>query len=199
MTWVKVCGLTTRRDVLTAVAAGADAVGFNTIPASPRRVDIEAIGELAAGVGIATFLLTVDLMPDEILDAADLTGVTGIQPYGHHAAEAAIAAVAAGLDVLVPLRPSDGQTARDAPAGTRPLFDSGGPGLGGTGAVFDWDLVASGGAEFVLAGGLGPDNVADAIRAVRPWGVDAASRLEAGPGVKDPGKVAAFIERAKSA
>ena len=65
--------------------------------------------------------------------------------------------------------------------------------------VFDWHVLAEAGRPFVLAGGLGPDNVADAIRQVEPFGVDASSRLEKEPGVKDPGRIRAFIEQAKLA
>ncbi|HEX9853887.1 MAG TPA: phosphoribosylanthranilate isomerase [Acidimicrobiia bacterium] len=199
MTWVKVCGLTSRGDVLCAAAAGADALGFNTIPASPRRVDERAIARLIDGVDVASFLLTADLGVEEVLSAAGSCGVTGIQPYGDGAAEVAEAAARAGYEVLLPVRPSPGVVAAPPSPGARFLFDTPGGVLGGSGEAFDWSLVAEEDHGFVLAGGLGPDNIGRAVRAVRPWGVDAASRLEAGPGVKDPVKVAAFIERAKTA
>jgi phosphoribosylanthranilate isomerase len=80
------------------------------------------------------------------------------------------------------------------------LFDTAVSGLhGGTGTAFDWSLLAEVHDPFVLAGGLGPDNVAEAIAVIRPFGVDASSRLEVAPGIKDPDSIRAFIKEAKSA
>jgi phosphoribosylanthranilate isomerase len=86
------------------------------------------------------------------------------------------------------------------PVGQIPLLDTwSAERHGGTGSVFDWSLAEGLQRRFILAGGLGPENVAAAIRQVRPWGVDASSRLESSPGIKDAGKVAAFITEAKRA
>jgi phosphoribosylanthranilate isomerase len=84
--------------------------------------------------------------------------------------------------------------------GALPLVDTADDSIyGGTGRTFDWRLVAGLERDFVLAGGLGPHNVEEAVRLVRPWGVDASSGLEAAPGIKDPGKVIDFVRKAKSA
>jgi phosphoribosylanthranilate isomerase len=196
MTWVKVCGLTRPGDVAIAVDAGADAVGFVSFAGSPRHVAIDTIAGLAADLPVTTVLLTVGLDVDRALAAAMAAAVDAIQPYGPQATATATAAVAAGFTVLLPSEPGSSAATR----GVTPLYDTPHDTLhGGTGRTFDWEQLRPVEGRFVLAGGLGPDNVAAAIAAVRPWGVDASSRLEAAPGVKDPGKVIAFVEEARRA
>ncbi len=198
MTWVKVCGLRRQEEVEAAVDAGADAVGFVAVPGTPRFVDLERVASLASGVPVRRVLLTVDLSPEEVLDVVDRTGVDGLQPYGVNAVAAAAAAIAAGLMVLQPIRLGENGEASPVLAGAIPLFDARGRDrYGGTGETFDWGLLDGRRGDYVVAGGLGPDNVGDLVRRVRPWGVDASSRLESAPGVKDLGKVAAFVEEAK--
>ncbi len=199
MTWVKVCGLTRVEDVVAAVAAGADAVGIVLIPSSPRYVPRERAGVLvAAAEGVRRVLLTVDVAPGALEDLLDETGADGIQPYGSHASAVATAAVAAGVFVLRPVPVAAGVDLPGPEEGV-PLLDAAGPALGGTGRRFDWELAAGIDGPWVLAGGLGPDNVAEAVAMVRPWGVDASSRLETAPGIKDHGRVAAFVREAKRA
>ncbi len=198
MTWVKVCGLTTAEDVATAVAAGADAVGFVSHPGSPRYLPLDVIAGLAEGVPVTSVILTVDLDVGAAMTAMESTGVTGIQPYGVSVRGIAAAALAEGFTVLVP-RPA-GSPLRHVPEGAIPLIDTPDDAVhGGTGRTFDWSLVTGIEGDFVLAGGLGPHNVAAAISAVHPWGVDASSGLEVAPGVKDAGKVADFVRKAKDA
>jgi phosphoribosylanthranilate isomerase len=195
MIWVKVCGLTTVDDVSAAVSSGADAVGFVNVPSSPRFISFERAAALAAGVPVETVLLTMDREPDEVLEILEGSPLTGVQPYGRHRLETARAAAGAGYLVLFPSVP--GAEIVSAPG--IPLLDNASKaGLGGTGTAFDWTLTAGVTRDFVLAGGLGADNVAEAVRRVRPWGVDASSRLEKSPGHKDHGMVAAFIEKAKN-
>ena len=195
MTWVKVCGLTRSEDVTHAVGVGADAVGFVAYPGSLRYVPLPTIAALAADVPVLTVLLTVD-DADIAMAAAETTGVRAIQPYGPDAAEIVRRALAAHLEVLHPMHhPADPHTV--APEAI-PLIDTPDRDLyGGTGRTFEWQDLVEIERDFVLAGGLGPHNVADAIRIVRPWGVDASSGLEAAPGIKDPGKVSLFVEEAK--
>jgi phosphoribosylanthranilate isomerase len=134
------------------------------------------------------------------LDLAAGVGAAGVQPYGRHAAEAAAAAEAAGLEVLRPAAVDGPVTVEHIPVGQIPLLDAHVPGLlGGTGVGFDPALVPALDRRWVMAGGLGPDNVAAAIRRLRPWGVDASSRLEAAPGRKDPDLIRRFVEEAKTA
>jgi len=203
MTWVKVCGITDEPALEAAIEGGADAVGFVLFPGSPRFLTLDRTASLIAGVPIATFIVTVDLTPAEALLAAEYTGARGIQNHGLHATGVAAEAVDAGYLSLHPVRVgAEGPEldARTIPSQSMPLYDTASTrDHGGTGVVFDWHVLAEPGRPFVLAGGLGPDNVADAIRQVEPFGVDASSRLEKEPGVKDPGRIRAFIEQAKLA
>ncbi len=197
MTWVKVCGLRHRADVETAVEAGASAVGFVLAPDSPRRITVSQAAALACDVPIMTVIVTVDLEPSELLAAVAATGVGGVQPHGAHRQAAARAAQAAGLFVLHPVSVRGSIDLSMVGEGQIPLLDTYRAGIhGGTGETFDWDKIPDPARPFVLAGGLGPDNVAEAIRRVAPWGVDASSGLESAPGVKDPERIRAYVERA---
>mgnify|MGYP001822787563 CR=1 FL=1 len=203
MTWVKVCGIREMSALQAAFEAGADAVGFVIAPGSPREVDLATATELHSRSPLPTFLVSVDLGVDEALGALDTTGADGIQPHGMSQIEVAAMALELGRNVLLPIPVADdGPTAEpnSVPPGAIPLFDTKAlQAHGGTGMVFDWNLVAGIDREFVLAGGLGVDNVAQAIRAVRPFGVDASSRLEVAPGVKDPDTIRTFVRKAKQA
>ena len=200
MTWVKVCGLRRHAEVEAAVKAGADAVGFVTVPGSPRELALGDVADLTADVPARRVLLTVDLAPAQLLAAAALAGVDGVQPYGRHAEAAAEAAAAAGLFVLHPLRVGAAGALPVPAEGATALYDTHRAGsYGGTGETFAWTRLEGIEADFVVAGGLGPGNVGDLVRSIRPWGVDASSRLESRAGVKDLGKVTAFVEEAKRA
>lgn len=197
MTWVKVCGLTEEDDVAAVVNAGADAIGFVNVADSPRYVTLQRVAELARGIAIHTVLLTLDVPPDSVLQVLEDAGVSGIQPYGAHAAETAGRALDAGHLVLSPQRAVAGLQLGGIPG--IPLIDTPSDSkLGGTGQAFDWSLATGVHGRFVLAGGLGPHNVADAIDVVHPWGVDASSALEQSPGRKDHGMVTDFITKAKN-
>lgn len=198
MIWVKTCGLRTEADVAAAVDAGADAVGFVLSSQSPRRVTETRARELARDVPLLSVIVTVDFMPAALLAAAAHTGARGVQPHGYHRQEAGAAAQREGLFVLHPLPVSGPVDLGEVPDGQTPLLDSFRQGVhGGTGESFDWDLLRGIGRPYVLAGGLGPDNIAEAVRTVAPWGVDASSGLESSPGVKDPGRIRDFVERAR--
>lgn len=201
MTWVKVCGITDERSLEAAVEGGADAVGFVLYPGSPRYLAMERAAALIEGVPIATFVVTVDFTPAEALEAAEYTGAVGIQNHGLYATDVAAEAVDAGYLSLHPVRVLGGGPEIDAraiPNQSMPLYDTASSRQhGGTGIAFDWHVLAEPGRPFVLAGGLGPDNVAEAIGEVEPFGVDASSRLESEPGIKDPDSIRLFIERAK--
>jgi phosphoribosylanthranilate isomerase len=196
--WVKTCGLRTADDVRAAEAAGADAVGF-VLAASVRQVPVDLAARLAAGTALRTYAVTVDLHPDEVEGLLERAGVDGLQPHGQHGVEAATVAAAAGAEVLLPVPVVGPTRPGQAAQGFTALLDTPSAGHGGSGRRFDWDLIEPDGADFVLAGGLGPDTVAEAIAAVRPWGVDASSGLEASPGRKDPAKITAFVTAAKAA
>lgn len=196
MTWVKVCGLSRPEEVAAATAAGADAIGFVFYEPSPRNVTPAQARSLGEFVRVMTVAVTVDLDADSLLHLADLAGVGAVQPHGNHAAEASAAAVAAGLAVLRPVAVAGPVDLTEISGDELPLLDS--DSIGGTGVTFEWSWLDGLDRPFVLAGGLGPDNVADAIERVRPWGVDASSGLESAPGVKDLAKVAAFVDQVKT-
>lgn len=198
MTWVKICGMTRVEDIHAAEAAGADAIGLVLVADSPRAISVDRAAELAATVTTQAVLLTKDLEPEDLIAAVLAVGVDAVQPYGAHASEAAEMAAEVGLFVIRPIDLDFDVSA--IPEAHVPLFDNRtGSDLGGTGQPFDHRLLPATDRRFVLAGGLGPDNVGDAIRATRPWGVDASTRLETRPGVKDHDLVARFVREAKQA
>ena len=195
MTWVKVCGLTRESDVSDAVDAGADALGFVLAEGSPRRVSAQRAAVLMADVPALRILVTVDTAPDTVADMVEATGADGIQPHGRNAAAAALWAKQAGFFVL---RPIGRGSVDEIPEGQIPLLDSAaGDRHGGTGIALDWSAIDGPQRPFVLAGGLDPGNVREAIATLHPWGVDASSGLESEPGIKDGARVAAFVEEAK--
>lgn len=201
--FVKVCGITSLEDGALAAEAGADAVGFVFWKMSSRRVDAEK----AAGIGRALppFLLRVgvfvDTPADEMARTADLVGLDLLQLHGDEAPEAlaglprrAIKAVRVGKGFALE------QAVRYEGHAAGLLVDTRHPGEtmlpGGTGVPFDWTLVRGlreRASFLMLAGGLTPDNVTEAIDAVRPHAVDVSTGVESLPGRKDPEKVRAFV------
>ncbi len=201
MTWVKVCGLRRPDHVELAVAAGADAVGLVVTTDSPRCVTLQRAAELRAVAGnLETYLVMVDADPVWAIEAADRTGVTGIQPHGATSAAVASAARGAGLSVLRPVSVSGPVDLAGIPDDQIPLLDTHDPDRhGGTGRRWDPAHLGPVRRRWVLAGGLDPDNVREAVRELRPWGVDASSGLESAPGVKDPDRIRRYIEEARTA
>ncbi len=201
MTWVKVCGLTDEAGVAAVVDGGADAAGFVLAPTSPRYLTVDRAAALMDGVPVTRFIVVVDLTVGEALQVADVTGADGIQAHGLGAADVAQKALECGYLSLYPVRVSSGglsERLRSIDPGAMPLLDTHSRSEhGGTGRTFDWSLIDDPGRPFVLAGGLGPGNVEEAITAVQPFGVDASTNLESVRGVKDPSRIRDFIEKAK--
>lgn len=204
-TRVKICGLTRAADVAAAVAAGADALGFNCYPRSPRYVALERLDELAREVpAFATpVLLFVNAGADEIARAVECVPHALLQFHGD---EDAAACARSGRPYLRALRMQadvDYAAAQVQYADALALLaDAPAPGFGGSGLTFDWSRLPPPSARttpLVLAGGLTPDNVGAAIAAVRPYAVDVASGVEQAPGIKDAGKIAAFIAAVRAA
>jgi phosphoribosylanthranilate isomerase len=203
--WVKICGIRRPEDALAAVRAGADALGFNFWPGSKRHVPPSEAARIVAGLppSVTAVGVFVNASRDEILEAIRASGVGAAQLHGDEAPEAC-----AGLPVRVvkAVRIASGADVeriaafRDAGVETF-LLDTPSAGFGGSGATFDWSLAASAGrfGRVVLAGGLTSRNVAEAIRAARPWGVDVASGVEVAPGVKDAAEMGRFVAAARSA
>jgi len=192
---VKICGITNLEDAAVAVEAGAAALGFNFYPKSPRYLTPEAVhdivGELPAGVWkVGVF---VDEDPHAVLEIVRRAGLDVAQLHGSESA------IPAGVRVWKAFRVKPGfeLSELDAFPAEAYLLDTFDPAMaGGTGKAWDWSAIPSTDRKIILAGGLGADNVREAIRRVRPWGVDACSRLEASPGRKDHARMTAFIQAA---
>ena len=201
--FLKICGITRLSDALHAVEHGAGALGFVFWSQSPRYISPERATKIIAALppGVDAVGVFVNEPIEGIRAVVGRTGISAIQLHGDEAPEYADA-----LDWPV-LRAITVDRAEQASAAWPPatifLMDAADPvRRGGTGNTIDWHqvaAVAARGRRIVLAGGLTPDNVADAIGAVRPFGVDASSGVEDAPGVKNPDKVARFLARARSA
>lgn len=162
------------------------------MPASPRAISLDLAAELIARVEQTTFLLTHDLDPEALVAAALGSGATGVQPYGRFAAESAEAAIEVGLMVLRPLALHDEW--QRVPSDQYPLFDSKNPNGTGNGARLDPDQLPDTEREYVVAGGLTPQNVGPLIARLHPFGVDVSSGVEVRPGQKDPELIVAFAK-----
>ena len=200
--FVKICGITNEEDALLAVAMGADAVGFNFAPGSPRQIAVAQARDIARRLPpeVMTVGIFRDEAPQRVVEMVNAAGLHGVQLHGHETpaegkwvrqrVQFLVQAFAAGDRMLDRL---DEYTAADAI-----MIDSASP---GSGQVFDW-VLAEGlplDRRVILAGGLTPDNVADAIHRIHPWGVDVATGVEKSPGRKDASKVMRFINQAKEA
>ncbi|GAA4369232.1 phosphoribosylanthranilate isomerase [Paeniglutamicibacter cryotolerans] len=201
--YIKICGLSTAETVAAAVAAGADAIGFVFAPGSPRTVAPDLVATLLAG--IPEHVETVGVFRDQplagVLETARRSGVSTVQLHGDEPLGDITAAQAAGFRTLRAF--SAGAYARldDAARALwdneRILLDAIEPGAG---VAFDpADVLAAPPAgQWLLAGGLNPDNVAHLAMVLRPDGVDVSSGVESRRGVKDPELVKAFIAAARS-
>jgi phosphoribosylanthranilate isomerase len=202
---VKICGITNAEDAAAAVAAGADALGFVFHAKSPRAVEPAVVKRIVAG--LPPFVLPLGVFVNEeakrVRDIMDDCGLALAQLHGDESAAycellgrpALKALRLRGPESLLSLAEFKGRAGirgfvLDAYAETA---------YGGTGAVADWSLAAmvSQTVPVLLAGGLTPDNVREAILAVKPYGVDVSSGVEAAPGRKDHGKIQAFVRAAK--
>ncbi len=200
---VKICGLTTVDDTLACIAAGADAIGLNFWPGSPRSTDVhtakaivEAVRDRAQLVGVF-----VDFSVAQIREILAETGIQWAQLHGEETPEQLAELLPKAYKAIGVKDSSAIELARTYP-GEHLLLDASVPGLpGGTGRIFDWAVAAEVARErkLTLAGGLDPGNVAEAIEAVHPFRVDVASGVESEPGQKDPDLVRAFIDAAKTA
>ena len=204
MTFIKICGITNLDDALAAVDAGADALGFNFYKPSPRYVTPETareiIGELPQS--ILTVGVFVNESPESVKDLTRRAAVTAIQLHGdespeycqHLNGDFVIKALGAGADF-------DPQQAR-AYNVEAILLDTKDDALrGGTGRVFDWSIaqeVSRAVPKLFLAGGLGVQNIEQAIISVDPYGVDACSKLEESPGKKNHERMRAFVKTVRS-
>lgn len=208
---VKFCGLRRPEDVAAAVAAGAAYVGLVFFPRSPRHLTVAEARDLALGVpeGIAKVALTVDASDEDLAAILDEVPIDMLQLHGHETT-GRVAAVKArfGLPVMKAVGvagPDDlrnldlyGQVADQILVDAKPPKDAALP--GGNGLAFDWRLIAHRRwpVPWMLAGGLTPANVAEAIRLTGARQVDVSSGIESAPGVKDADLMRAFAEAARS-
>ena len=200
--FIKVCGITRLEDALHAVQQGATALGFVFWPTSPRAISPEAARPIIAALpnGVTPVGIFVNEPPEQVREVVSASGIKAVQLHGDEAPE--------DFEFLeCPLLRSvtlDGldETSRGWPSQTTWLLDaSDHVRRGGTGVPIDWDRasVVARHHTVVLAGGLTPLNVEEAIRMVRPFGVDVSSGVEASPGIKDFEKVSTFLVNARRA
>jgi phosphoribosylanthranilate isomerase len=205
MVRVKICGLTRAEDVRAALEAGADALGFNFWKEGPRYINPHEAARIIPHVppAILTVGVFVDEAPETLRAIAKQTGIQALQLHGSEPPEylellgAYLKIKAVKVDAA--FRPEQLRGYRSA---NLFLLDGSVAGMhGGTGQSFDWSLAEQAKAygKIILAGGLTPENVAEAVRRVRPWGVDVASGVERKPGVKDPRLIREFIQAARAA
>lgn len=195
---IKICGITNLEDALHAVECGADALGFNFYKRSPRYLSPEAADEIIAELPatVVKIGVFVNSSRDEINDIARQANLDAVQLHGDETPEFVARIKSDGIAVVKAIHASDPSAALEYDV-EEFLLDTPSTSYGGSGEAFDWAIAAKFKEvvpDFYLAGGLTPDNVADAIRAVHPTAVDVCSGVEVYKGKKDPEKVAKFIK-----
>jgi phosphoribosylanthranilate isomerase len=203
MVRVKICGITSVEDALATVEAGADAIGLNFASSSPRRVTTALASAIvrALPAHVVTVGVFVDADKGELRRTIDAVGLRCIQLHGDETPELLFDFLPHAYKAIRVRGPGSLLDAARYP-GDHILLDAYVAGVaGGTGARFDWTLAAelARSRHLTLAGGLTPENVAEAVRAVRPFCVDVASGIEVSPGKKDHEKLRSFITHAKAA
>src|SRR5215217_541473 len=199
MTKIKICGIKTITDALAAMEAGVDLIGFNFYPKSPRYIDVGRCRDIMSVMrkyGHIMYVgVFVNVQTEAICATLDTLGLSLAQLHGDetpemlHALDGKAFKAFRGVPEQV-----DGLARAAAPA---LLVDASVKGAyGGTGVTADWNSAAELAKKYplLLAGGLTPENVAEAVRRVKPWGVDVASGVESTPGVKDASKMKAFVK-----
>ncbi len=201
MVRVKICGNVTLKDTMAAVEAGADAVGFVFYARSPRVVGPKAVAAIVSHLPpfVTPVGLFVNEKPEVVRQIASDCGIRLVQLHGEESPQYC---AELKLPVLKGIRVHTREDVANLSAYRVDaiLLDAYVEGMaGGTGTTFDWSLAVEAKAwgPIILAGGLTPDNVAEAISRVRPYGVDVSSGVESSPGVKDHAKVKAFVETVK--
>jgi phosphoribosylanthranilate isomerase len=215
---LKICGITNQDDASAAIEAGATAVGFNFYARSPRYISPAQAGEIVTAAGVRRVGVFVNekrevveaIVGEARLDVAQLHGDEspadypgGLKPAPPvHANGVVGRALARQILVWKALRVDaafDLALYRDNPAEALLLDGPAGELYGGAGKSFDWRVARETDRKIILAGGLDASNVASAIELVRPWGVDACSRIESAPGRKDRRKMSEFLQAAMAA
>jgi phosphoribosylanthranilate isomerase len=207
MTYLKICGITSVEDAILASDAGADALGLNFVRTSKRVIDRATAAHISDAVGdkIELVLVVANRSAHELQDLREETGIRWLQLHGSESPEDLELVLPEAYKAIAIGGAPDAQRAGEY-GGDRLLVDakSGTPGeLGGTGHTFDWSLVAALAArrDLIAAGGLNPENVAEAVRALAPFGVDVASGVElpGNPRKKDAARLHAFVAAVRAA
>lgn len=206
MVRVKICGITSAADAQAAIEAGANLLGFNFYPKSPRCITEEDTGKIRAGLPkrVKAVGIFVNLPPAEVLALQNSLELDAVQLHGDESPEA-VAEIAPLVPVIKAFRvePEFPLTTLDRYRRAFAfLFDAAHTDqYGGTGHTTDWDVArrASSSHRIILAGGLKVENVAAAVRIVRPYGIDVASGVESSPGKKDHGRLREFIQEVRRA
>jgi phosphoribosylanthranilate isomerase len=201
-TQVKICGITNMADGLVAAEAGADMIGLMFYESSPRHITLAQATEISRALPafVARVGVFVNPEPDFVMQAIRAGNLSLLQFHGDEDSDFC---TQFGLMSMKAIRVRDAEslkTLENFNADAFLLDAHSKNGLGGTGEKFNWDLAIAAqkfGKPIFLAGGLTPENVADAVKKVRPFAVDVSSGVESAPGKKDVAKVKAFIANAK--
>jgi phosphoribosylanthranilate isomerase len=204
---IKICGLTTPQDAAAAVEFGADALGFNFFPGSRRYVGREAEWISNLPENVEKLAIVVNPSWEEAKAIAGAGGITALQLHGNESPEFCRRLMEEGIrfEKALPVSgPNSLVGLPDFMTRTLLLDSAGAAEFGGSGRTFPWEIArafvdANPELRVVLAGGLNPENVAEAAAAVRPFGVDVTTGVEASPGRKDYGRLRAFISAARAA
>jgi phosphoribosylanthranilate isomerase len=200
---VKICGVTSLEDALMAAEAGADAIGLNFCPRSPRWIAVDVAAAIAAALpaGVCRVGVFVDAPRDEVSSIVREVGLDAVQFHGDESADYCGAGWRCKTIKAVRVRDAAALVCAAAYRVDFILADAYVEGRsGGTGQRVPGEWLTGVPAErLILAGGLNADNVAEIVRSLRPAAVDVASGVERAPGIKDPEKVARFVSHAKSA
>lgn len=204
---IKICGLTTPQDARAAIECGADALGFNFFPGSRRYVGRETTWIAELPEGVEKVAIVVNPTWEEAKALASAPGITALQLHGTESPEFCRRLKEAGIqfEKAIPVSGVDSLVnCPDFSTGAVLLDSSAAGEFGGSGRTFPWEIArsfieANPHLRVILAGGLTPNNVAEAVATVRPFGVDVTTGVEAAPGRKDHGRMRAFIAAARAA
>lgn len=189
---IKICGITREEDAQASADAGATAIGFNFCRTSPRFIPPEQAATIGSDLNLVRVGVFVDEPPESVAAIAERARLDVAQLHGSEGSDFAVE----GLRLWKAFRVTPEWAPELAAAYNVEAVLLDGP-LPGSGTPFDWSLARGLSQRLVLAGGLDESNVAAAIRAVQPWGIDACSRLESAPGIKDHDKLLRFVEAAR--